>query len=195
MDPELNPVPGAGRYTPATPDAPDLLYDRDVRTRVRLIAADRMLVTAHLHDDTNGPTGFATVHDMTIEAVVSVPDLEILSVSSAMANHPHGTCPMTLLQLDALVGMRIAGGYMGQVRRMFGSNRGCNHLHALAQQIGTVSALTFASRLAHDDPSMQELPAPQWYRRVVDREPRVVNSCVIWHEDGDLYRRLTELES
>jgi hypothetical protein len=191
----MDPTPGAGRYRAATPDSTDLLYDRDVRTQVRILDGDRLRVTATLRDDTQGPGDFLTVHDMTLEAVISTPDMQILSVSAGMESHPHGTCPLTLAQMQQLVGLHIAGGYMGEIRRLFGGNRGCNHLHALAQTIGTVTALSFASRMVSHDPDMQLLPKPQWYRTVVDRAPGVVDSCVIWRKDGDLHRRIMDLDA
>jgi hypothetical protein len=191
----MDPTPGAGRYREAFPASPDVLYDRDVRTQVRIVGDDRLRASATLRDDTHGPGGFLTVHDMTLEAVIRLPDMEIIEVAASMASHPQGTCPMTLVQMQQLVGLRIAGGYLGEIRQRFGGNRGCNHLHALAQAIGTVAALTFAARLTLLEPEMQTLPRPQWFRRVADREPRIVNSCVIWRVNGDLHRRIDNLDA
>ena len=188
----MDPTPGAGRYTPAIPARPELLYDRNVHTQVFHGGPDRLHAVATLKDDTLGPHGFATVHEMTLEVTLSRPDLTILDVTAGMEHHPHGTCPMTLRQMDHLVGLTVGQGYFAELSRRFGGNRGCNHLHAMAQSIGTVVALSFAATLTYDHPETLAMTPADWFGNVVDKEPRIVNSCVVWHENGDLVRRLKD---
>jgi hypothetical protein len=184
---------GAGRYAAVETDDPHLLYDRDVRTRVWILDADRLRAEVRLRDDTLGPTGFATVHEMTLEAIVSRPDLTIVDVRAGMEHHPHGSCPLTLRQMDQLVGLQVGKGYFRELSSRFGGNRGCNHLHSMAQSLGTVIALTLAATLTHDEPETLQLGRKEWFANVIDKEPRIVDSCVIWHEDGPLMLEIDQL--
>lgn len=188
----MDSTPGSGSYASAVPGQPDLLYNRDVRTRVFYGGPGRLRAAATLRDDTIGPQGFATMHEMSLEVMLSRPDLAILEVSAGMEHHPHGTCPMTLRQMDQLVGLQVGRGYFAALRSRFGGNRGCNHLHAMAQSIGTVVALSFAAVHTYEHPAALELTPKEWFASVAENEPRVVNSCVIWHENGELVRQLTE---
>ena len=145
---------------------------------------------ATLQDDSFGPGGFATVHDMTLAVEIDEPSMRIETVKAEMVGHPHRTCPSTLRAMDQLIGLRIGSGYFRELRERFGGNRGCNHLHTMAQHIGTVVSLSFAARLVENDTEAQALPHERWMLRVVQNEPRVIDSCAIWHQDGELATRM-----
>ena len=185
---------GSGRFTQRQPEAPNLLYDRDVRTKVFHEGANGLRAVATLRDDSLGPVGFATVHQMSLEVRLTLDSLVITEVTSDMQNHPHGTCPFTLRRMDELVGLSVQKGYFSELSKRYGGNRGCNHLLALAQSIGTVVALSFAATITHEDPTMRNLDAPQWFKQLTERQPRIVNSCVIWHEDGDVVHQVRKAE-
>lgn len=182
--------PHAGRAAPATPATPDVLYDRDVRTRLHRQDASTLRAVATLQDDSFGPGGFATVHDMVLTVLIDEATLTITSVDADMTGHPHGACPMTLRHMEQLVGLRIGAGFFRELRNRFGGNRSCNHLHTLAQNIGTVTSLSFAARLVENDEHAQHQPHERWMLNVVQNEPAVINSCSIWHEDGELAARM-----
>jgi hypothetical protein len=186
----MDPTPRAGRRAPATRSTPDALYERDVRTLVELVDPDTLRVTAHLHDDTVADGGFQAIHDMTLVATVDTTTMKITDVAAGMANTPHDACPVTLLDLQRLVGLRIASGFFGELRRRLGGVRSCNHLHTLAQQVGTVVAVSYAARRAVLTPGLADLPPEEFFGEILAMEPRVVNSCRIWAEDGDLVARL-----
>lgn len=188
----MDKTPGSGQYRPVPREAEDLLYDRDVRTRVRRLDSEHLVITASMSDETLGPGGFVRIHDMSLEVDVTTPDLEITDVRTKMTSYPHGTCPLMIRDMREMVGMRIGRGYFSELRSKFGGNRGCNHLHLLAQSIGTVASLTFAARLIADDRLSADLPPSQWFGGVVEMEPRVIDSCKIWHRDGDLVARLRD---
>jgi hypothetical protein len=187
--------PHAGPAAPASPATPDVLYDRDVRTRVYRLDSQSIRVVATLKDDTYGPGGFSSVHDMVLAVTIDEPTMTITTVSAEMLGHPHRACPTTLRQMDQLVGLRIGRGYFRELRDRFGGNRGCNHLHTMAQHIGTVTSLSFAARLVEDDLEAQALPHDRWLLNVVQNAPHIVNSCAIWHEDGELAARMRSQDS
>lgn len=182
--------PDAGRASPAIPGTPDTLYDRDVRTRLYRQDPQTIRAVATLQDDSFGPGGFATVHDMKLTVDVDEASMRIETVEADMVGHPHRTCPSTLRAMDQLIGLTIGPGYFRELRERFGGNRGCNHLHTMAQHIGTVVSLSFAARVVENDTEAQALPHERWMLRVVEKEPRVIDSCAIWHRDGELATRM-----
>lgn len=186
----MDPTPGAGPRGPASPSSPATLYERDVRTRAELTGPETLRVTARLHDDTYADGGFQSIHDMTLVATVDLGTMTIVDVDASMANSPHGTCPMTIADLHTVVGLRIAAGFFGELRRRLGGARSCNHLHTLTQQVGTVVALSYAARRTVLTPGLADQPAEDFFGEILAAEPRVVNSCRVWAADGDLVARL-----
>jgi len=184
-------VPAHPRRQLTQSDSADLLYDRTVSTRLSLPSEDRVVAEAALVDDTHGPGGFQTIHHMTLRAVVAVPEGVIVSAEASMHAHPHGWCPETIAHVDALVGLRIASGYFRELNRLLGGNRSCNHLLTLAQNIGTVVALSYAARMSLLDPSLSQLDDDDYFREIVREHEGVVDSCYVWRGDGPL---VTELE-
>ena len=87
----MNSSPHVGRAAKATPATPDILYDRDVRTRLYRHDPDTIRAVATLQDDSFGPGGFATVHDMVLSALIDEATLTIVSVEADMSGHPHGS--------------------------------------------------------------------------------------------------------
>src|SRR4051794_4541376 len=108
-------TPGAGRFVPREPELPNLLYDRDVRTKVFHEGDKGIRAVATLKDDTLGPVGFATVHHMSLEVRLALESLVITEVKSDMQNHPHGMCPFTLRRMDELVGLSVQKGYFSEL--------------------------------------------------------------------------------
>lgn len=182
---QLDPAPGSGNVAPVRQEAPDLLYDRTTRTQVR-ITGGLLVITGRLTDESLGLGGYVRVHDMGLEITCEPESMTIVEASADMVNHPHGLCPLMVPRVDSLVGLTITAGYLAEVRKRMGGVRGCNHLYALAQQVGTVAALTFAARFTHAEPALSTLQPHGFYQEVVDKAPGVVNSCYIWREDGEV---------
>ena len=173
---------------PADPHA-GLLYDRALRTRVRL-DGDELEIAATVEDDTYSHGGFQRVHDMTLVLRVRRSDREITSVRADMEEHPHPQCPLVEATMQRLVGVRIARGFTRAVNERVGGTRGCNHLATLALQAGTVAALSFAAEMAAEDPGLVQLGYDDFFGTVRDRHPAVEGSCQVWAPEGVLVRRL-----
>lgn len=174
------------------PSSDDLLYDRAVTTRLFLPEPNRLVAEATLVDDTYGPGGFQTIHDMTLRMDVALPEAEIVAVDAGMLSHPHGWCPGTTAHVEQLVGLRIAAGYFHALSGLLGGSRSCNHLLALAQTIGTVVALSYAARMSLLEPAHASLSDDDYFRLVVDEHHDVVDSCYVWRADGPLVTELGE---
>ena len=81
-------TPPRGPFAPLVPDQPNLLYDRDVRTRVFHEGPDALRAVATLKDDSLTPFGYGTVHEMRLEVWLDRPSLEITAVDAGMDHHP-----------------------------------------------------------------------------------------------------------
>lgn len=175
----------------ASVDTPDsgLLYDRSLRTQVRL-DGEELEIRATVEDDTFSHGGFQRVHDMTLVMRVRRSDREIVAVEADMSEHPHPQCPLVAATMQRLVGVRIARGFTRAVNERVGATRGCNHLATLALQAGTVAALSFAAEMAAEDPGLVELGYDDFFGTVRDRYPAVEGSCQVWAPEGVLVRRL-----
>lgn len=182
-------TPGSGNYRQVPQDDPDLLFDRSMRTRVKVIDG-QMRVEAWLADETLGPTGYIRVHDMTLELTCTLDTLTIIKATARMDHHPHGVCPLQTADADSLTGLTIGPGYFSALRQRMGGVRGCNHLHTLAQSAGTAAALTFAARRVHAHPEMANLPPATYFKQIVETSPGVVNSCHAWREDGEIVAQI-----
>jgi hypothetical protein len=170
------------------PDQANLLYDRDVRTRVFHEGRDALRAVATLKDDTITPFGFGTVHEMRLEVWLDRPSLTITAVDADMEQHPQQACPFTTRRMRELVGLSVGKGYLAELHARFGGNRGCNHLVTMAQSIGTTVALAAFAASAYDDPPAAASPGADWVRQIATAVPQVIGSCAIWHADGELAR-------
>lgn len=182
-------TPGSGHFEAVARPDPDLLYDRSVRTQARMDGS-RMVVTATLADETLGPSGYVRIHEMSLSITVEPETMTIVEASAEMWNFPHGMCPSMAPSAESLVGLNVSVGYLGEVRSRMGGVRGCNHLYALAQSVGTVAALTFVARRIHGDPAIASLPPPEYFADVVEQAPGVVNTCYVWRRDGEIAAHL-----
>ena len=181
-------TPPRGPFAPLVPDQANLLYDRDVRTRVFHEGRDALRAVATLKDDSVTPLGFGTVHEMRLEVWLDRPSLEITAVDAGMEHHPQQACPFTTHRMHELVGLSVRKGYFAELHARFGGSRGCNHLVTMAQSIGTTVALAAFAASAYDDPPAAASPDDDWVRQIAARAPQVIGSCAIWHAEGELAR-------
>jgi hypothetical protein len=79
-----------------------------------------------------------SVHDMTVELIVDIETLRIISCRSSMAAHPHDECPGILTAYKQIEGLSVIRGYTNAVRERLGGPRGCTHITALLIAMGPV---------------------------------------------------------
>ena len=127
------------------------------------------------------------VHHMRVRIAVD----DKLCVREAQAETlagPYHICPKATAVFEQLVGLEIAPGWRRRVQAAIGGREGCTHITELMGPVATVVMQTYygeASRKGrkvdgasnHED----EAPPPQ---------AGLVNSCIGYHEDGEVARRL-----
>lgn len=91
---------------------------------------------------------------------------------------PAATCTTVTDGMKKLIGLRIASGWMKQVRERVGGVLGCTHLIELLGPIGTTAYQTMHVAVEEHNRSKPE-PA----------KPRVIDSCVTWAADGEQVKK------
>ncbi len=129
------------------------------------------------------------IHDMTLQMVVEMPSFTIVDVEADMHVRPYDSCPAVLADYRQLIGRSVTRGYSRTVRELFGGASGCSHLGALLQAMGPVAVqASWGLMTLHE--------APGAGLANVDEEERLrrlrmnVNTCHVWAEDGEHYKRV-----
>jgi hypothetical protein len=102
------------------------------------------------------PTGVTVragdfIHDIWVRMTVDT-DLVVHEVASSSDSTPYPICGEGGLNLQRIVGLRIAAGWSGEVKRRLGGKQACTHLMELLIPMGTAAFQTIAEvRLARPD--------------------------------------------
>lgn len=160
----------------------EILHTRQIKIEAYDVGGDRMLIVGRL-DDTR-PNDFHTlhgqifpagiIHDMSLELDVSMPDLTIADARVHMPQVPRDGCREVIPGLAALVGLKVAGGFTHEVRRLLGGPRNCAHLVSLILAMAPVIVQAASAYL-------QQQPITE---RTAMVGSHLVNSCYMWREDG-----------
>ncbi len=182
------------------PDEPDFeeIHTRDYETKIYRVADDELLVRGAVSD--RKPPGLYVaddpdeleVHQMQVELRVAYPSLEITAARVVFESHPHAHCPLIAADYERLVGLSIARGFMRKTKELFGGPNGCTHTNALIQAMApAIVQSTWSIRIK------EQLKAGV-RRSELSREERESraranrNTCHLWSEDGERYRRYVD---
>ena len=108
----------------------------------------------HVFKSPNGskvvPAG-EPIHDMTVKLVFDE-DMLVHAVTAFTASAPYDDCIAAGQSLQAIKGLRIAGGWSSEVRRRLGGAQSCTHLMEILIPMGTAAfqSLTMV-RMARPD--------------------------------------------
>jgi cytidylate kinase len=173
----------------------DLLHSRNITVSTHEIGQDEILVEGILRDERLCPVISSTegielpagiVHHMTVEMILAVPTLEILSIRAAMPAHPFPECLEMCETVRQLEGLRLMSGYTAEVQRRLGKAKGCLHLTNLLLATGSAAvqgAWSFFKR-------KRKRPLSVTPRQAEDRASLVLDSCRVWRKDGPMAARL-----
>lgn len=98
------------------------------------------------------------LHEMTVIMTVDS-DFLIHEIRAWTFNAPFNQCPAAADQYDVLKGLRIASGWMGQVRERLSAVDACTHITELLQYMATVAFQTIFP-LISDRQEANENPRP-----------------------------------
>ena len=182
------------------PEEPDLeqIHTRDYETKVYRVSENELLVRGAVSD--RKPPGLYVaddpdeleVHQMVVELRVAYPSLEITDASVVFESHPHANCPMIAASYRKLVGLSVARGFLRKTKDLFGGPNGCTHTNALIQAMApAIVQSTWSIRI--EDQMKAGVRRADLSRE--ERESRARanrNTCHLWAEDGERYKRYTE---
>jgi hypothetical protein len=118
------------------------------------------------------------VHDMWLRFTIDL-DFLIHDVQAASDQTPFGICPRAADSMRDLIGLRIGGGWMKQVRERVGSDRSCTHLMDLLGQLAATAYQTLHAALEERD---AERP---------DRDkPPILDTCLALSSSGPVVKNL-----
>ncbi len=129
------------------------------------------------------------MHSMALSVTIDS-DFTIREAKAHTAQAPWPSCGETDAAYRKLIGLRIGGGFIRQVRQLLGGTRGCTHITDIITQVAnTYMQASFPDRLARQ---LAISPDPrQWPDKVT---LAFVDQCHAWRHDGEaLLREYPEL--
>jgi hypothetical protein len=136
------------------------------------------------------PTDVELIHDLRLEATVSLPDLVITAVAGRSDQQPYDQCALTLAPLARLRGLNLKRGYRRQVMERLGGTQGCSHFLTLALELSAANVLSIYLRMRAETPNTPTTRADgTWARTGLRVEPGLMNACLALAEDSPVQRR------
>ncbi len=168
----------------------DIIHTRKYETRVYRLNETEMLVRGAISDVK--PPGLYVIndpdeleiHQMQIEMIVKIPQLEITSITAGFETHPHNSCPRILDHYSNLVGLNVARGFTHKVRELFGGPRGCTHITALLQAMAPAVVQATWSMAVRQRREIGLSPGAIDENREKMHQGNI-NTCHVWAEDGE----------
>jgi hypothetical protein len=152
---------------------------------VRLVATLRDISVA-----VDDPTDVELIHDLRIEAIVSVPDLVITEISGHAEHQPYDQCAFTAAPVARLRGLCLSRGYRRRVLEIMGGTRGCSHFLTLALDLSAAHVLAIYLQMRVVTTNTPESRADgTWARTGLEVAPGLMNACFALAEDSPVQRR------
>ncbi|MBW1786589.1 MAG: DUF2889 domain-containing protein [Deltaproteobacteria bacterium] len=170
------------------------VHERKIELHTYPINEDEVVVEGWLRDERlvkgyfwDGETRLpGVVHHIGVRLLVGGWPLRILDAEAEMRRVPQELCPTVLDTVKKVVGLTIESGFSGRVLELLGRVEGCTHMSYLVMAMGPAAVhgyWTHKSRKRRPAPrSMEEFPGLG----------ALVNSCMLWREDGPLIQKIED---
>lgn len=168
------------------------VHERRIEMSTRPLGDGRIIVEGRLRDERHA-TGYhwdgreripGTVHWIIARLLIGNWPPTILDAEAEMNRVPHELCDTTLDSIRKIVGIKIVSGYSDEIRRILGGIEGCTHLTHLLVTMGPAALHGLWTHL-----SEQPRPLPDKLEDVPGLS-YLVNSCMLWREDGPLIEEI-----
>ncbi|MDT7658946.1 MAG: hypothetical protein QOF38_3661 [Pseudonocardiales bacterium] len=135
-------------------------------------------------------TDVELIHDLRLEATITLPDLVITEVAGHSDQQPYDQCALTLAPLGRLRGLTLKRGYRRQVMERLGGTQGCSHFLTLALELSAANVLSIYLRMRAETPNTPTTRADgTWARTGLRVEPGLMNACLALAEGSPVQRR------
>jgi hypothetical protein len=166
---------------------------REKGLRVLPVSETEMTIVATLRDTSvaiDDPQDVEVIHDLRLEATITVPDLVIRKISAHAQQQPYAECAFTIAPIAGLEGLCLKRGYRRKVLEVLGGTKGCSHFLTLALDLSATNALSIYLRMREQ---IDNTPANRadgtWARVALDVEPGLVNACLALAADSPVQRK------
>lgn len=172
------------------------MIDRSARRDKTLdtvpLSDTEMRVVATLRDTSvalDDPEDVELIHDLRLEATITVPDLVIREVAGHAEHQPYDQCALTVAPLAKLRGLSLQRGYRRQVMERLGGTQGCSHFLTLALELSAAHVLSIYLRMRAQVANTATSRADgSWARAGLQVEPGLMNACLALAADSPVQR-------
>lgn len=167
------------------------VHTRSIRIETYSVDRERVIVEGVLEDTRFQPIytiakrrrDAGKIHGMVVRMLLGGMPTEILDADAEMPTVPMEICRQAVDSVKKLVGMPIVYGFSKAVKDRMTSTEGCNHLTSLILTMGSAAVQGMAAHRGL-------VPVPAEAREMMLEY--VKNSCCVWREEGEHYRRTLE---
>ncbi len=156
-----------------------LCYTRNKHVTVLPLADDRFRVTNRFED-----TYFAAE----VEIEVTIPDLEVAAAKGKLSRSFNEECEDAASLPEKAVGLRVGSGLTKALDTLIGSDQGCRIMADLMFEACDAIVLAFTAQQMAMADSMSEEDRVAGLLQMVQMNPRLLNSCVAFDENGPLLK-------
>ena len=153
---------------------------------------DEIIVEGSLKDERFRPVyepfgrkrGEGVIHDLVIRLLVGGSPLRILDAEAEMLHVPRDLCMETRKSIKNIIGIEIRSGFGDRVHKTIGGVKGCAHLTHLL--------IVLAQEALHGywTHKMRKPRTPPGSLEEIDGLPYLINSCILWQENGPLVKEI-----
>jgi len=157
------------------------------------VSDTQLRVVATLRDTSvalDDPADCELIHDLRLEATITVPDLVIQEISAHAQQQPYDQCAFSVAPVAGLRGLSLKRGYRRQVLEILGGTRGCSHFLTLALDLSAANVLSIYLRMRAELPNTPASRADgSWARAGLQVEPALMNACLALAADSPVQLR------
>jgi hypothetical protein len=173
----------------------ELIHSRNITVNCYETDTERLIVEGFLTDERFFPyiihalrqtCGPGLIHHVALTMELTIPQMEILSITAEMPVVPDAECRDIELAVQKLEGRFIRPGFTGEVRDLFGKAAGCLHLTNLILSMSSAAVQGLWSYLSR----MREGAAPPL---PVTDGSMLIDSCHMWRKEGPFVEKIRRL--
>jgi len=156
-----------------------LCFSRNKHMSVLPIGDDRFRVTNRLDD---------AFFSAEVEIEVTIPDLEVVAAKGEFLRSFNHECKAAQALFENVVGVRVGSGLSKALSNLMGEQQGCQIMADLVFEAcdGIILSLT-AQQMAMAE-ALDEEDRAQGLLQMVQMNPRLLNSCIAFDENGPMLK-------
>lgn len=167
------------------------VHTRSIRIESFSVDEDRVLLEGTLEDTRLQPIytiaqqrrKAGKVHGMVVRLLLGDMPTKILDAEAEMPTVPLESCSQAIDSVKGLIGMPIVYGFTKAAKDRLINTEGCSHLTSLMLTMGSVAVQGMAANRG-------KTPPPPEAREMMLEY--VKNSCCVWREDSEHYKKTLE---